>query len=88
MNAPSRACGYDRTRVSRDRLLYEMVGRRIQEVRDEHRLSRRALADLCGLSPAVIESAESGKCVPLIVVTSVAEVFDLSPAELIPLDAT
>lgn len=57
--------GHGETRKERDTLVGENIfPQRLQELRERHRMSRRVLSQLCGLSINVISMYERGERAP------------------------
>ena len=56
-----------------------VFGRRLQQLRERRRISRRVLAELCGLSKNMIGRYERGECTPDVeTLKALCDLFDVS----------
>jgi transcriptional regulator with XRE-family HTH domain len=74
----------DRKRAARSRVLTTKLSRRILSLCEERGLSQRQLAIQAGLDPSYISRIIRGQTEPgLVTLAALAEVFGLTPSELL-----
>jgi transcriptional regulator with XRE-family HTH domain len=74
----------DRKRTARSRVLNAKLGRRITSLCEEHGLTQRQLAIQAGLDPSYVSRIIRGLTEPgLVTIAALAEVFGLTPSELL-----
>lgn len=67
---------------------YRVVGERVRALREREKLSQSRLADMIKLNGSTINNVEIGATCSLYVLALLAEAFDVTLDELVPIDAT